>query len=128
MIYLDSSVALAYLLAEAKAPGGDFFKAALISSRLLQYEVWVRVHARHAGAVLVERTRALLVGIELLDMNDVVLIRTLQPLPVAVRTLDALHLATMDFIRRQGESVELASYDSRLLQAAASLGFATAAL
>jgi hypothetical protein len=35
-----------------------------------------------------------------------------------VRTLDCLHLATIEFIRGQGETVELASYDNRLLAAA----------
>jgi hypothetical protein len=32
-----------------------------------------------------------------------------------VRTLDALHLATLDFLHRRGQSSELASYDGALL-------------
>jgi len=51
-----------------------------------------------------------------------------QPFPVAVRTLDALHLATMDFIRESGEPVQLASYDNRLIAAAEALGITTAAV
>jgi hypothetical protein len=42
--------------------------------------------------------------------------------------LDALHLATMDFLRGNGASVELASYDSRLFAAARALGINAAKL
>jgi hypothetical protein len=45
-----------------------------------------------------------------------------------VRTLDALHLATADYLRRQGEPVELASYDNRLIAAVQALGISLAAL
>ena len=37
--------------------------------------------------------------------------------------LDALHLATMVFLRANNQSIELATYDSRLASAAAVLGF-----
>jgi len=57
-----------------------------------------------------------------------VLARALQPFPVPVRTLDRLHLATIEFIRAQGETVELASYDNRLLAAARALGIALSPL
>ena len=49
-------------------------------------------------------------------------------MPVSLRTLDGLHLATMDFLRRDDGSIELASYDNRLLAAAQALGFPLAAL
>ena len=39
---------------------------------------------------------------------------------------EALHLATIEFIRAQGEAVELASYDNRLIGAAGTLGIALA--
>jgi hypothetical protein len=41
--------------------------------------------------------------------------------PAVLRTLDALHLASMDFLRRQGQVVSLASYDDRLVDAARAL-------
>jgi hypothetical protein len=44
--YLDSSVALAHLLAEELEPPEELWREPLISSRLLQYEVWRRIHAR----------------------------------------------------------------------------------
>jgi hypothetical protein len=46
----------------------------------------------------------------------------------SVRTLDGLHLATIEFLRTKGESVELASYDNRMLAAAHAMGIAIAAI
>jgi len=43
-------------------------------------------------------------------------------LAAPVRTLDALHLASAEFLRRRGQPIELATYDERLLAAAQSLG------
>ncbi len=41
----------------------------------------------------------------------------LEPFPTTVRTLDALHLASMDsLLRSSGQRVELASYDHRLIK------------
>ena len=55
-------------------------------------------------------------------MSRPVLARALEPWPVPLRTLDALHLATLVFLRDGGEPIELASYDHRLLAAARALG------
>ena len=44
--------------------------------------------------------------------------RALDAFPVPVRTLDALHLASCDYLRNQGQSVSLASYDHRMTIAA----------
>jgi predicted nucleic acid-binding protein len=45
-----------------------------------------------------------------------------------LRTLDALHLSTMEFLRRYGQEITLASYDHRLRDAAAALGISAAVL
>lgn len=128
MIYLDSSVALAYLLAEPRSPRSELLAAPLVSSRLLEYQVWTRLHARGVNLPLQESARTLLAGVQLIEMNDAVLERALLPLPVVVRTLDALHLATMEYLRRSGEPIELASYDNRLVAAAEAMGFTRVAL
>lgn len=128
MIYIDSSVVLARLLFEPRAPRLTFWQETLVSSRLLEYEIWNRVYAYKLDALNQQATRALLVGIELFEMEGRVLERALEPWPMPIRTLDALHLATADFLRRQGESVELASYDNRLTAAAQALGIPLAAL
>ena len=41
---------------------------------------------------------------------------------MSARTLDALHLASLEFLRSQGQSVEFASYDGRMLAVARALG------
>ena len=64
----------------------------------------------------------------MIELSRVSLRRALEPFPVGVRTLDALHLATMDFIRDGGEAVQLASDDNRLIAAAEALGITIATL
>ncbi len=128
MIYIDSSVALAYLLAESAALPPGFWDMALVSSRLLQYEMWNRLHARQPARLPVTDAGALLAGVQLVEMSEIVLARALEPWATPIRTLDALHLATVEYLRRQGEPVELASYDNRLRAAAAALGIPMAAL
>jgi hypothetical protein len=60
-------------------------------------------------------------AVALVELTPVVLASALEVFPAPVRTLDALHLATMDFLLDQGQSFELASYDVRLLAAAGAL-------
>jgi len=50
-----------------------------------------------------------------------VLARALEPWPVSLRTLDALHVASIEFLRSHRQDVMLASYDSRMVSAARSL-------
>jgi hypothetical protein len=49
VIYLDTSVALAHLLAEDRSPPESLWQEPLIASRLLEYELWNRIHARGLG-------------------------------------------------------------------------------
>ena len=128
LTYLDSSVALAYLFSETRFPAAGFWRQRLTSSRLLEYEIWNRIHVRGSTAAVNSSALALLSGIGLLEMSGEALARALEPWPAPIRTLDALHLATADYLRRQGESVELASYDRRLLDAARALGIPIAVL
>jgi hypothetical protein len=48
----------------------------------------------------------------------------LRPFPVEVRTLDGLHLATVEYLRSDGASIELATFDTRMTTAARGLGIA----
>ncbi len=122
MIYVDTSVVLAQLLAEDRVPPPALWADALVSSRLLQYELWTRLHARRLGPSHGEQARDLLSRIAFVEMVAPVLDRALEPFPTAVRTLDALHLASLEFLRARGQQVQLASYDTRLLEAAHALG------
>ena len=123
MIYLDTSVALAHLLAEDRLPAAGLWREQLISSRLLEYEIWTRIHARKLGGTHGDEVRALLSRIAIIELSPPVLTRALEAFARPVRTLDALHLASMDFLRRQGQVISLASYDDRLLEAARALRF-----
>lgn len=122
MIYLDSSVALAHLLVEDRVPPAALWAEPLVSSRLLEYEVWTRIHARGLGLSHGDMVRTLLGRVALLELAVPVLARALESFPVPVRTFDALHLASMDFLRGHGQVVRLASYDDRLLSVARRLG------
>lgn len=122
MIYLDTSVALAQLLAEDVTPPPELWDETLVSSRLLEYEVWTRIHARHLESSHAEPVRQLLAQLALLELAPQVLSRALAPFPVPVRTLDALHLASADFLRHQGQPIRLATYDERMRRAAVALG------
>lgn len=124
MIYLDTSVALAHLLAEDVIPPAELWNETLASSRLLEYELWTRIHARRIEGSHGEAVRQLIARIALLELAPPVLARALEPFPIAVRTLDALHLASAEFLRQQGQTVVVATYDERMRQAAAASGFA----
>jgi len=128
VIYVDSSVLLADLFAEPRSPPERLWDDDLGSSQLLAYEVWNRIHAFGLVHSHGARARGLLARVTLTAMSEAALARALEPFPVPVRTLDALHLATMDFIRESGEPVQLASYDNRLIAAAEALGITLAAL
>jgi PIN domain len=128
LIYLDTSVALAHLLAEDRRPPDSLWRQPLVASRLLEYELWTRLNARRLGATHGELARRLLERLAMLEMLPNVLARALEPFPAPVRTLDALHLASIEFLRGRGQAIELASYDEGLIAAATALGIPVAAL
>jgi hypothetical protein len=115
MIYLDSSVALAQLLTEERRPPDALWNEPLVSSRLLEYELWTRLHGRGLSRSHAAAAETLLGGLVILEVTPLVLARALEPFPAPVRTLDALHLASIEFLRSQGQRVALASYDERQL-------------
>jgi hypothetical protein len=121
VIYLDTSVALAQLLAEDRSPPEAIWRETLISSRLLQYELCNRLHARGLGRSHGELARALIGRVALIELSPPVLARALEPFPTEVRTLDALHLASIHFLRASAQTVELATYDQRMVAAARAL-------
>jgi predicted nucleic acid-binding protein len=123
VIYLDTSVLLAEILAEDVRPPPGFWQMPRISSRLLEYETLVRVQAYGFGQQYVELARDLLSETALLELTPPVLERALAPFPKPVRTLDALHLASLHYLREnRAQEVVLATYDDRLRRAAVALG------
>jgi hypothetical protein len=122
VIYLDTSVALAHLLTEDRSLPDAAWREPLVSSRLLEYEIWNRIHARGLGSSHGEEVRALVGRVALIELAPPVLARALEPFPVPVRTLDALHLASIEFLRSRRQAPKLASFDERMLAAARALG------
>ena len=116
MIYLDTSVALAWLLTEDRRPSATLWDGTLVSSRLLEYEIWTTLHARGLADSHGEAARGLVGRVALLELSPRVLARALDafPGPAPPRTLDALHLASCAYLADQGQEVELASYDRRM--------------
>ena len=121
MIYVDTSVILAELLVEDRRPHPALFEDPLVSSRLLQYETWTNVTGRGLADSHGERARELLGQVAMLELLPEVLARALEPFPVAVRTLDAIHVASLEFLRARGEVVKLATFDERMLAVARKL-------
>lgn len=129
MIYIDSSVALAQLLSESRLPPSSLWRELLVSSRLLEYEVWNRMHAYRLAGSRGDDVRAVLALVDMADLSRSVLARALEPFPISVRTLDGLHLATLETLRYDADqTIALASYDGRLIAAAQALGIPIAAL
>ena len=122
MIYLDTSVAIAHLLAEDRRPPAGLWDRSLVSSRLLEYELWTRIQARRLAKSHGHLVSDLLLRLALIEMISPVLLRALEPFRPPVRTLDALHLATLVFLHEQGQEVRLATYDARQRAAASALG------
>ncbi len=126
MIYLDTSVALAELFAEDRKAPEALWSEPLISSRLLEYELWTRVNARAAARTHGDGVREILARVSLVELVPSVLTRALEPFPVSVRTLDALHLATAHYLAATRQQVTIATFDDRMRRAALALGLTAA--
>jgi hypothetical protein len=122
VIYVDTSVALAHLLSETRSPPPEFWSGDLVTSRLLAYETWTRIHALRLGASHGDAVREVLASLLFLELVPPVLARALEPFPAPVRTIDALHLASLEFLRANRRDLTLATYDARMAAAARALG------
>lgn len=123
MIYVDASVVLASLFGEAKRPNDLFWSGPRLASRLTDLEVRVRAAARPAAVkpeVALHEVMSKVRFVEI-TMRTVELLYT-NP-PKTLRTLDAIHLATLAHLNRGPRNIPLATYDQRLATAAVSLGF-----
>jgi hypothetical protein len=118
VIYIDSSVVLADLFTEERNPPASIWLQDLMSSRLLEYEVWNRIHVREPPNGLIARTRLLLEHVEFIEMVPAALKRALEPFPISLRTLDALHISSLMYARQSDQTIALASYDKKMLAAA----------
>jgi predicted nucleic acid-binding protein len=123
-IYLDSSAIVKLAVTEKESAALRRYLrrgAPVVVSALARTEV-----ARALlplGSAAVERGHDVLSRIELIRVSDRILVEAGSLLPAELRSLDAIHLATM---RQLGESLRrLVTYDNRMAAAALKLGIAT---
>ncbi len=128
MNYIDTSVALALLLNEKRHPPASFWSTQKTSSRLLEYEIIVRLNALGLPPVAIKVAQDFLADVKLIDLDGPTLKRALQPFPVPLRTLDAIHLSTLVFLQGRGLKLQLATYDKRLARAAKAVGVSLASV
>ncbi|MGH7763169.1 MAG: type II toxin-antitoxin system VapC family toxin [Candidatus Dormibacteraceae bacterium] len=125
-IYLDSSAIVRLAVAERESAALRRYlrrRTPLVVSALARTEV-----ARALlplGAATVQRGHDVLSCIELIRISDRILLDAGSLRPAELRSLDAIHLATM---RLLGASLRrLVTYDGRVAAAASELGIATVA-
>ena len=123
MIYVDTSVALAWILAEDHRPPPSLWSESVVSSRLLQYELANRLHAYGMNSLREKQAGEITSVLSFVELTVPVLERAMTPFPVSVRTLDALHLATLEFLLHHAADVSLASYDGRMIAVAEAMGW-----
>jgi hypothetical protein len=121
LIYVDPSVVLAHLLDEQRQPPATLWSESLVTSRLTHFETWVCLHARGLGASHADVARDVLARLAVVELHALATQRALEPLPTVVRTLDALHLSAIEYLRSRRQVVQLATYDKRLAAAAQQL-------
>jgi hypothetical protein len=95
----------------------------LLSSRLLEYELWNRIHAYKLGTSEQDAARRLIGRVSLVELISPILDRAREPFPIPVRTLDALHLSTISFLEQYDPSIRLATYDGGMKKAAQRMHF-----
>jgi hypothetical protein len=124
MTYVDTSLVLAEVLAESMRPPSAFWITSdLTSSRLTEYEAWVRLHAYGKAGTHGRALALVLERLHLVELTDEACRRARTPFPLPVRTLDALHLSCADFLRTQGFVVDVATLDTRMASIALAMGF-----
>lgn len=123
MIYLDAAAVVKLVHAEAESDAlrtwlDERIDLPWTSSVLVEIETF-RALARHAPAVAA-RLHTVLDQIELIDLEPGVRILAQTVQPPAVRSLDAIHLATA--LRIGPELTSFVTYDKRLADAATAAG------
>ena len=123
--YLDSSALVKLALVEQETASlrnavADWPRR--VTSKIAVVEVLRTIRLRDRAAEPL--ARGILARTGLLDIGDGLLVAAADVQPVAVRALDAIHLATALRIRRS--LAAFVSYDARQLEAAAALGLPTA--
>lgn len=122
VVYLDSSALVKLVVLEPESQALRRYlrrEKERVSCTLARTEVLRAV--RPVGAPALERARRLLRGIHLIRLDDTLLDAAGMIEPAVVRSLDAIHLAAAQLVAPSLTAV--VTYDRRMADAAASLGF-----
>ena len=129
--YLDSSVLLRIVLGQRDALKEWPRVAQGVASALVEVECLrtldrLRLAEGYADDVIAERREAiyrLMEAMEVVDVTNGVLARAAQPLPTALGTLDAIHLATASLWKeRTRKTLAMATHDTALAVASKAIG------
>ena len=129
--YLDSSVLLRVILGQRDALKewgrvSQGVASALIEVECLRTLDRLRLTEHHADEVIAERRESvyrLMESMEIVEISHPILSRASQPLPTALGTLDAIHLATaLLWKERTGKGLSMATHDAALAIAARASG------
>ena len=125
-MYADSSALVKLVIDEAESDELERHlsrDARLVTSRLATVEVARAVRIANPDDAAEEEAATLVASCLLIDVTRGLLAEAARLTSKAIRTLDAIHLATA----RHADADELVAYDRRLLTAAAELGLRTVA-
>ncbi len=125
MFYLDTSALTKLVLPESESPQLKSYLGSgnsLVSSELVRVELSRAVLRKDPDAK--RRVQQMLESTTLLALRTDLLTRAGTLLPLALRSLDAIHLASALIIRDELEA--FVAYDARLLEAASALGLPVA--
>jgi hypothetical protein len=120
LIYLDASACVKLVLSEPESPAVEAAiedVERLVASEILEVEV-MRATRRGGGEITV--ARAQLDGVRLLPLSDEIRRRASELLPLSIRSLDAIHIATALELGERLDS--LFTYDQRMATAARETG------
>lgn len=126
MVYLDSSALVKLVVAERESGAlRDFLgrQPQRVSCALARTEVLRAV--RPLGPVAVETARRVLRNVDLIRIDDALLDAAGVLEPIGLRSLDAIHLAAAQLVAPTLHCV--VTYDQRMADAAAALGFQVSA-
>jgi predicted nucleic acid-binding protein len=126
-VYLDTSAASKLVVRETETPALRRWirnrTDEVVSSDIMRTEL-TRATRRVAPGALAQ-ARAVLESVTLIDVSSSILERAALLEPLAMRSLDAIHLATAVDL---GDDIDvIVTYDHRLSEAARTLGFVVAA-
>ena len=126
MVYLDSSALVKLVVRERESTALRTYlrrEPERLSCALARTEVLRAV--RPLGPAAVEMARRLLRSIDLVRLDDALLDAAGMLEPLTLRSLDAIHLAAAQLVAPALRAV--VTYDRRMAEAAASLGFSVTA-